>query len=64
LEDVTEICKTIVRAINLVNAVSKRSVSARGKADAGKFTVLHFADVFKGSELKKIVDLGNNPECL
>jgi hypothetical protein len=55
---VTELCKTIIKAISLINAVGGRSTTVRKKADAGKFTVLHFTDVFKGCEHKKIVEYG------
>ncbi|XP_065568464.1 recQ-like DNA helicase Blm [Artemia franciscana] len=49
VKDVTEDCKLIVKAIDEVCG-NRRS----------NFTLLHFVEVFKGSEAKKVVEWGHN----
>ena len=48
--DATEDCKAIVSAVDAICG------KVRG-GFANNFTLVHFVDIFKGSELKKIVDL-------
>ena len=48
--DVTEDCKAIVNAVNDLCGSAGRW--------ANNFTVTHFVDIFKGSEVKKVVEAG------
>jgi hypothetical protein len=48
--DVTEDCKAIVAAVD--------SLCGKTGKWSNNYTLNHFVDIFKGSELKKIMDLG------
>ena len=48
--DVTEDCKAIVNGVNDLCGSAGRW--------AKNFTVTHFVDIFKGSEVKKVVEAG------
>lgn len=55
--DVTDICKSILEGMKLINAVGNRANRGRVKSNA-TFTVRHFVDILKGSEHKKITENG------
>lgn len=48
--DVTEDCKAIVAAVD--------ALCGKGGKWSNNYTLTHFVDIFKGSESKKIMDLG------
>lgn len=54
--DVTDICKKTLEGIKLINAVGDRA--GRGRMKISGFTLKYFVDLLKGSEHKKITDLG------
>nr|CAD7429313.1 unnamed protein product [Timema monikensis] len=51
--DVTEDCQAIVRSVLEV-------VGGQGQRWSNNFTLLHFVDIFKGSETKKVKDAGHD----
>lgn len=54
--DVTDICKKTLEGIKVINAVGDRA--GRGRMKTSGFTLKYFVDLLKGSEHKKITDLG------
>jgi hypothetical protein len=58
---VTAQCKQLLSAISFLNTGEKEPLSFAKSAEQGRFTLLHFADVFRGQTSKKTIE---HSKCL